>query len=81
MIFNPDDAEHLGVTQGMGVSCTVLGATFAVKVNAAMKSGYVGVAVGFPGAEGELPEDLVALAADPTYRPAPGSAENVIARG
>lgn len=81
MIFSPMDAERLGATQGMGVSCSVLGATFAVTVDAAMKSGYVGVSVGFTGAEGELPDGLIGLAVDPNYRPTPNPHDRVIARG
>ncbi len=65
----------------MGVSCSVLGATFGVRVDAAMKSGYVGVSVGLVGAEGELPDGPVALAVDPGYRPTPDPHDNVIARG
>lgn len=81
MVFSPDDAERLGVAEGAGVSCTALGATFAVRVDAAMKSGYAGVSVGFGGAEGELPEGLIALAVDPNYRPTPNPHDRVIARG
>ena len=47
----------------------------------AEKSGYVGVSVGFAGAEGELPEGSIALAVDPSYRPTPDPHDNVIARG
>ena len=79
VLLNPEDAHHLGVTDGGGVAIAELGSSFEVRVDASVAPGIAGLACGLPGT-GVLASTTVKLAADTDFVRRPGGDPNLIAK-